>query len=64
MRFNLPLDQILGRNPREVSRLFRSKGIDPDRPYRAQVTLQNIIIEQDSRQDEPPAPPDTVNPLF
>ncbi len=56
MRLNLNLDQVLGRNPREVSQLFRSKGIDPDRPYRAQVTLQQIIIEQDSRQEERPAP--------
>ncbi len=52
MRLNLNLDQVLGRNPREVGQLFRSKGIDPDRPYRAQVTLQQIIIEQDSRQEE------------
>jgi len=55
MRLNLNLDQVLGRNPREVSQMFRSKGIDPDRPYRAQVTLQQIIIEQDSRQEERPA---------
>jgi hypothetical protein len=56
MRLNLNLDQVLGRNPREVSQLFRSNGIDPDRPYRAQVTLQQIIIEQDSHQGENPAP--------
>lgn len=48
MRLNFSLDQILGRNPREISRLFRSLGIDPDRPYRAQVTLSNVVIEQDA----------------
>ncbi|MDO3380097.1 hypothetical protein [Geoalkalibacter halelectricus] len=48
MRHDFALDQILGRNPREVSRLFKSHGIDPERPYRAQITQNNIIIEQDA----------------
>lgn len=47
MRLNFALDQILGRNPREVSRLFRSVGLDPERPYVAQITLNSVIIEQE-----------------
>ncbi|WP_305041735.1 hypothetical protein [Geoalkalibacter sp.] len=47
MRLNFALDQILGRNPREVSRLFRSVGLDPERPYIAQITLNSVIIEQE-----------------
>lgn len=52
MRLDFTLDQILGRNPREVSRLFKSLGLDPDRPYRAQITLNNVIIEQDTFSEE------------
>ncbi|WP_305045554.1 hypothetical protein [Geoalkalibacter sp.] len=47
MRLNFALEQILGRNPREVSRLFRSVGLDPERPYLAQITLNSVIIEQE-----------------
>ena len=50
MRINLSLDQISGRNPREVGRLLRTLGIDPARPYKANVTFAGIIIEQDERE--------------
>ena len=47
MRINLSLDQICGRNPRDVSRLLRALGIDPARPYRANITFSGVTIEQE-----------------
>ncbi len=46
MRVDFPLDQIFGRNPREVDQLFRGQGIDPDQPYTAKVGFNSITIEQ------------------
>ncbi len=47
MRVDFPLDQIFGRNPREVDQLFRGQGIDPEQPYTAKVGFNSITIEQD-----------------
>lgn len=51
MRVDFSLEQIFGRNPREVDKLFRSQGIDPTLPYRAKVTFTGVTIEQDIPQE-------------
>ncbi len=48
MRVDFPLDQIFGRNPRDVDALFRSQGLDPAQPYTAKVTFTGVTIEQDA----------------
>jgi len=55
MRVDFPLDQIFGRNPREVDQLFRSQGIDPAQPYKARVTFTGITIEQDIPKENRPS---------
>ncbi|MEJ2200285.1 MAG: hypothetical protein P8X63_04625 [Desulfuromonadaceae bacterium] len=47
MRIDFSLDQIFGRDPREVDQLFRSRGLDPAQPYRARVTFNGVTIEQE-----------------
>lgn len=47
MRIVFNLDQIFGKKPKEVARLFKQKGINPSRPYRAQVSFAGVVIEQD-----------------
>ncbi|MBE0599333.1 MAG: hypothetical protein IH614_18985 [Desulfuromonadales bacterium] len=53
MRINLSLDQISGRNPRDVSRMMRALGIDPARPYKANITFSGVTIEQDLDRELP-----------
>jgi hypothetical protein len=55
MRVDFPLDQIFGRNPREVDQMFRSQGIDPAQPYKARVTFNGITIEQDIPKESRPS---------
>ena len=55
MRIDFPLDQIFGRNPREVDQLFRSRGLDPAQPYRARVTFSGVTIEQDLASESRPS---------
>ncbi|BCR06783.1 hypothetical protein DESUT3_38520 [Desulfuromonas versatilis] len=47
MTIHLPLEQILGRNPKEVGKILRAQGIDPDLPYRATFTYTEVTIEQE-----------------
>jgi hypothetical protein len=47
MKTTFALQEIYGKKPAEVARLFKSRGINPTRPYRAQVTFAGITIEQD-----------------
>ncbi len=47
MTINLPLDQILGRNPKDVGKILRAQGINPDLPYRATFTFTAVTIEQE-----------------
>lgn len=51
MRVDFSLEQIFGRNPREVGQLFRAQGLDPTLPYRAKVTFSGVTIEQDVPQE-------------
>ncbi len=60
MIVNFPLEEIFGQNPKDVAKKLRLEGIDPDRPYRANVTFTGIVIEQDkpkkrkiNAQDQP-----------
>lgn len=55
MRVNFSLDQIAGRHPKDVGRLFQSLGIDPARPYRANITFSGVTIEQDAELERPAA---------
>lgn len=47
MKTTFALQEIYGKKPTEVARLFKARGINPTRPYRARVTFAGIIIEQD-----------------
>ncbi len=47
MRVVFELDQIIGKPPREVARLFRRRGINPARPYRARLSFREVVVEQD-----------------
>lgn len=47
MKTTFALQEIYGKKPSEVARLFRARGINPTRPYRAQVSFSAVIIEQD-----------------
>lgn len=55
MRVDFPLEQITGRNPREVDELFRSQGIDPAQLYRARVTFSGVTIEQELPNENRPS---------
>jgi hypothetical protein len=47
MKTIFTLQEIFGKRPAEVARLFKARGINPTRPYRARVTFSGITIEQD-----------------
>ncbi|MBE0599613.1 MAG: hypothetical protein IH614_20425 [Desulfuromonadales bacterium] len=47
MRVIFALEEIYGKNPREVAKLFRRHGINPGRPYRARVSSNGITVEQE-----------------
>ena len=55
MRINISLDQIAGRHPAEVSHLLQTLGIDPARPYRANVTFSGVTIEQEREREALPS---------
>jgi hypothetical protein len=50
MIVNFPFHEIFGKNPTVVAKLFKIKGINPGRPYRARISFDSIIIEQDDQQ--------------
>jgi hypothetical protein len=47
MKTTFALQEIYGKKPMDVARLFKARGINPTRPYRARVTFAGIIVEQD-----------------
>lgn len=47
MRVVFNLDEIYGKRPKDVATLFRKRGLNPARPYKARVSSNGIIIEQD-----------------
>jgi len=47
MVVNFALDEIFGRNPKEVDQLFRRQGLDPARPYTARINSFGVTIEQE-----------------
>jgi hypothetical protein len=49
MKIVFPLHEIMGKKPLVVAKLFRMKGINPNRPYRASVSFNGIVIEQEER---------------
>ncbi|MFA5516592.1 MAG: hypothetical protein WDA20_09930 [Desulfuromonadales bacterium] len=49
MRVDFLLEEIYGKKPEEVARLFRLRGLNPERPYLAKVSPSRIIVEQERR---------------
>jgi hypothetical protein len=47
MRVVFDLNQIIGKPPREVALLFRRRGLNPTRPYRARLSFKEVVVEQD-----------------
>jgi hypothetical protein len=47
MRVDFRLDEIYGKKPKEVARLFWERGLNPERPYQARISSSGIIIEQE-----------------
>lgn len=47
MRVVFNVDEIYGKKPKDVAVLFRRRGLNPSRPYRAKVSSGGIVIEQE-----------------
>ncbi len=47
MRVHFAVEEIYGKKPAEVARLFRLRGLNPERPYRARLAPSGITIEQE-----------------
>jgi hypothetical protein len=47
MRVDFSLEEIYGKKPQEVARLFRLRGLNPARPYRVRISSSVVVVEQE-----------------
>ena len=47
MRVDFSLEEIYGKKPQEVARLFWLRGLDPGLPYRVRISSARVIVEQE-----------------
>jgi hypothetical protein len=47
MTVTFSLEEIYGKNPKAVARLFRKRGLNPARPYNARINFSGVVIQQD-----------------
>ncbi len=53
MRVDFPLEEIYGKKPQEVARLFRLRGLNPGLPYRVRISSTGVIVEQEEQRAKP-----------